>query len=235
MLNVGKGPTNESTVTNCLFYTRADNASQATFLEVDNGRTTVTNCRFMGRAPRDVGFIVCRNRGGGLAADASLRIDDCDFRNVSGGSIFYVIEGEGDSWRGRISGANNRFTNLLIERPLLGIEGNRAAFYALLAPIPGQSPVPISSGTSLVLSSNYDTYQVIGTADIANLHWWSEDGLSDPLFDGAVTLVGGTPFSLVTGGNIQLAGRSGRSDIAAGESARLVYSSEQRTWTLVIG
>ena len=85
----------------------------------------------------------------------------------------------------------------------------------------------------MVVNSNYDTYQVIGTAEITSLHWWTEDGLSDPLFSGTITLIGGTPFSLVTGGNIQMPDQTGRGEILAGQTVQLSYASDQGIWTVV--
>jgi hypothetical protein len=83
----------------------------------------------------------------------------------------------------------------------------------------------------LVISSNYDAYQVSGGGDIAALHWWSDDGAADPLFSGAITLTAAAPFALVGGGNIQLAGGAARRDVAAGSMVRLSYDSAVGVWS----
>lgn len=230
MLSLGKGPTNVATVDNCLFYVRADDASQARFLEVSNGRNTVTNCRFHGRAPRDRGVVICLNQEGTLAGDAALQIDNCTFHSITSGSMFYILDGPGNSWSGRISGVNNRIVNWLSGSPLLGVEGATTPFYAQIAPVVGPAPLALEAAPVTVVSSNYDTYQVNGPGDIAALNWWTADGASNSLFAGTISLTAATPFALVSGGNIQLAGGATRRDLAAGTTTRLSYDSAAALW-----
>lgn len=230
MLALGKGPTCVATVDNCLFYVRADDASQAMFLEVENGRNTVTNCRFHGRPPRDRGVIICRNQESALAADAALQIDNCTFHSITAGSLFYILDGPGNSWSGRVSGANNHVVNLLTGEPVLGVEGATTPFYARLTPVAAAAPVALLATPVTVVSSNYDAYQVNGPADISALHWWTADGASDALFAGTISLTAATPFALVTGGNIQLAGGAARRDVAAGATVRVTYDPAAGVW-----
>jgi hypothetical protein len=232
MMNLGTGPANTYKLNDCLFYNRSDNFSQSVSIAIDNGQATIDRCRFVGRSTGDRGVIMCSVTESGPSADSFLQIDNSFFQDISGGSVFFVTSNSPHSWSDKIAGENNRFIRLLTGRPMLVVEP-AAPVYGRLAPAPGQSPTPLSAGSSMVISSNYDTYQVIGTADVNHLHWWSEDGLSDPLFSGTITLVGGTPFSLVTGGNIQFLDRATRSDVAAGQSARLFYASDQGMWTVV--
>ena len=119
VLALGRGLANVTTIDNCLFYVRPDDASQAIALEIDNGRTTVTNCRFHGRAPADRGVVLCKNTNGTLGNDAALALQNCTFQGISGGSLLYVEEGAGNSWRGRITGGNNRITDWPNVRPCL--------------------------------------------------------------------------------------------------------------------
>jgi hypothetical protein len=233
MINLGTGPANTYKISDCLFYNRVDNASQSIAIEIDNGRATIDRCRFVGRAIGDRGVIVCTSNETGPSPDSFLQIDHCIFQDISGGSVFYVAANSANSWSNKIAGENNRFIRLLTGQPMMVVEPFTPV-YGRLAPAPGQSPTPLSAGPAMVISSNYDTYQVIGTADISRLHWWTEDGLSDPLFSGTITLVGGTPFSLVTGGNIQFPDRAIRNEVAAGQSIRLFYASDQATWTVVL-
>ena len=93
------------------------------------------------------------------------------------------------------------------------------------------APTQLPATPVLVVSSNYDTYELLGSADIANIHWWTADGLSDALFSGAITLNATIPFALVAGGNIRLAGGAARRDVAAGASARLAYDSAAGAWS----
>ncbi len=231
MVALGRGPDNVSTIDNSLFYVRPDNASQAIALEVDNGRTTVTNCRFHGRAPGDRGVILCKNTDGTLGNDAALTLQGCTFQGISGGSLFYVEEGAGNSWRGRISGDNNRISDWPNVRPMLVVANDQAQFFARLSPVPGPAPLALAAAPTLVISSNYDTYQVSGGGDVAALHWWSDDGMADPLFSGAISLAAASPFALVAGGNIQLAGGAARRDVVAGGTVRLSYDSAVGIWS----
>ena len=231
LLALGRGLTNTTTIDNCLFYVRPDNASQAIALEIDNGRTTVTNCRFHGRAPGDRGVILCKNTNGTLGNDAALTLQGCTFQAISGGSLLYVEEGAGNSWRGRISGGNNRIVEWPNVRPMLVVANAQAPFFARLSPVPGPAPLALAAAPTLVISSNYDAYQVSGGGDVTALHWWSDDGAADPLFSGAISLTAASPFALVGGGNIQLAGSAPRRDVAAGATVRLSYDSAVGLWS----
>ncbi len=231
MVGLGKGVTNTAAIRNCLFYVRPDDGSQASFIEVENGQNVITNCRFHGRAPRDRGVIICRDQEGALADDAALQIDDCTFQGISAGSLIFVDEGPGNSWSGRIRGANNRIENFLSAAPLMAVEGRQSPFFARLEPLPGPAPVALIAAPTTVVSSNYDSYQVNGPADIANLHWWTADGASDALFSGAISLTATTPFALVAGGNLRLAGGATRRDVAAGTTVRLSFDPAQNAWS----
>ena len=234
MIALGRGPANATTISNCLFYVRPDAIAQAVAIEVDNGQTTVSNCRFHGRVPGDRGLISCLITNDSLAADTALVIDHCAFEGITSGSLLYVREGPNSSWRGRISGGNNRIGNWTSSAPLLVVDVPQAPFYARLAPTPGPAPLDLLAAPTTVVSSNYDTYRVTGTADIATIHWWSDDGAADPLFSGAISLGAATPFALVAGGNIQLAGGASRRDVAAGTTVRLAFDSAQRVWSELV-
>lgn len=232
MLNLGTGPRNTYRVSNCLFFNRIDNASQSISIEIDNGQAVIDGCRFYGRATGDRGVIMCTSTETGPSADSFLQVDNCTFENISGGSLFFALARSANSWSNKILGQNNRIVNMLSGKPMLVVEP-ATPVYGRIAPAPGQSPVPLSTASTMVVNSNYDTYQVIGTAEITSLHWWTEDGLSDPLFSGTITLIGGTPFSLVTGGNIQMPDQTGRGEILAGQTIQLNYASDQGIWTVV--
>ena len=230
MLNLGTGASNRYVVTDCLFYNRPDNASQAVAIEIDNGQATVVNCRFFGRSTGDRGTIVLRSNDTGPTADALLQIDNCSFQNISGGSLFYALMNTSNSWSEKIVGHNNTITNLQTGRPLLVVEP-AAPVIGRLAPVVAPAPTSIPAGEVLVISSNYDAYEVLGSADIANIHWWTPDGLSNPLFDGAITLTALTSFALVAGGNLRLAGGAGRRDVAQNGSVRLIYDPAAGFWS----
>lgn len=231
MLALGRGPTNSSTISNCLFYVRPDNGSQAIAIEVDNGRTAISNCRIHGRAPGDRGLIYCKQSGAGLGDEAALTIDGCTFQSITGGSLLYVEDGPGNSWRGRISGGGNRINNWLSPSPMLAVNAPQAPFYARLAPVAGPAPVGLTAAPVTVISSNYDTYEVTSPGEINALHWWSADGTADALFSGAISLTAMTPFALVGGGNIRLSGGAARRDVAAGATVRLSYDSAEGVWS----
>jgi hypothetical protein len=232
MVNLGVGPTNTYKLKNCLFYNRFDNESQAISIEIDNGQATIDGCRFVGRTTNDRGVIMCTITETGPSDESFIQIDNCTFQEISGGSLFYVLGTPASRWNNKISGGNNRIINYYSGKPLLIVESGEPV-YARLAPVSGPSPLPLSAGSTMVVNSNYDTYQVIGTFDVANLHWWYEDRLSDPLFTGEISLTAGMPFALVSGGNIQLSERGGGATIQGGESIRLRYTSDQGTWTIV--
>lgn len=230
MLTLGGGAMNRYTLNDCVFYNRPDNASQSIAIEVDNGQTRIDNCRFFGRAIGDRGVIILRSTDIGPAADSLLQIDNCTFQNISGGTVFYALMPTANSWSGKLSGANNRIINLQTGKPLLIVDPP-GPVYGRLAPVAAPAPSSIPAAPTMVISSNYDTYEVLGTADIATIHWWTEDGLSDPLFSGSITLAATVPFALVTGGNIQPAGGAARRDVAAGGAVRLTYDSTQGLWS----
>lgn len=230
MLNLGTGATNRYFVNDCLFYNRPDNASQAVAIEIDNGQAVVDNCRFFGRSIGDRGTIVCRSNDTGPTADALLQIDNCTFQNISGGSLFFALMPTPNSWSNKIVGSNNRIINMLSGRPMLMVEPEGPVF-GRLSPVIGPAPTSIVAGPVMVVSSNYDSYEVLGSADVANIHWWTADGLSNPLFIGTITLTAATSFALVTGGNIQLAGGAARRDVPLNASVRLTYDSAQGFWS----
>ncbi len=230
MLNLGKGAANRYTVRDCVFYNRPDNASQAMSIDIDNGQALVDNCRFFGRSIGDRGTIVLRSTDIGPAADSFLQIDNCTFQNISGGSLFFALMPTANSWSNKIIGGNNRINNLQTGKPLI-VSDPPTPVYGRLAPVVAVAPTSIPADPMMIISSNYDTYEVLGTADVATLHWWTADGLSDALFSGAITLNATVPFALVAGGNIRLAGGAARRDVAAGASVRLVYDSAAGVWS----
>ena len=231
ILALGKSASNVSTVSNCLFYVRPDNGSQAISIEVEDGQTTIANCRFHGRAPSDRAVIHCQRSSGMLSDGAALRIDDCTFQSVTGGGLFYVDDGPGNSWRGRISGGNNRINDWQSASPMLTVNVPQAPFYARLLPVVGPAPLGLPAAPATVISSNYDAYSISSPGEISALHWWSEDGNADPLFSGTVSLTAAAPFALLSGGNIRPAGGAARRDVAAGETIRLTYDSSQGFWS----
>lgn len=233
IMNLGGGANNRFTVRDCVFYNRPDNASQAISLEIDDGQTLIDSCRFFGRAIGDRGVIVFASTDTGPTADAFIQIDNCTFQNVSGGSLFHVKQPTANSWSGKISGANTRITQIETGKPLLTTAPATAVVFGRIAPIAAAAPLALIAAPTLLIESNYDTYEVQGSADVSNIHWWTADGLSNPLFSGAITLTAAGPFALVSGGNLQLAGGAARRDVAAGSSVRLNYDSSQGFWSEV--
>ena len=231
ILALGKAAGNVATISNCLFYVRPDNGSQATSIEVDDGQTTIANCRFHGRAPGDRAIIHCQRSSGTLSDGAALHIDGCTFQSVTGGGLLYVVDGPGNSWSGRVSGGNNRINNWQSGSPMLTVNVPQAPFYARLLPVAGPAPLGLPAAPTTVISSNYDAYSITSPGEISALHWWSEDGNADPLFSGAISLSATTPFALLSGGNIRLAGGAARHDVAAGQTIRLTYDSSQGFWS----
>jgi hypothetical protein len=232
MLNLGGGAANRYTVSDCLFYNRADNESQSIAIEIDNGRALVDGCRFFGRATGDRGVIVCAGTETGPAAHSFLQLDNCSFQNISGGSLFYVRMPTANSWNGKIAGVNNRIANMQSDKPLLIVDPPMPVF-GRLAPAQHPAPVALPAGPMLLVTSNYDAYELLGTAEVVNIHWWTGDGLSNPLFSGAITLTATTPFALVAGGNIRPAGGAARRDVASQASVRLNYDPALGYWSEV--
>lgn len=230
MLNLGAGAANRYTVRDCLFYNRPDNDSQSISIEIDNGQAVIDNCRFFGRSIGDRGTIFFRGTDVGPAPDSLVEINNCTFQNLSGGTFVYALESTANTWSGKISGGNNRITNLQTDKPLLIVDPPRP-FHAGLTPVAAAAPAALPAAATLVISSNYDTYEILGSADVSALHWWTADGLSDPLFSGSITLVATVPLAIVSGGNIQLAGGAARRDVPAGGSARLTYDPAQGFWS----
>lgn len=230
MLTLGSGAMNRYAIRDCVFYNRPDNASQSVAIEVDSGQTVIDNCRFVGRAIGDRGVIILRSTDTGPAADSFLQIDNCTFQDVSGGTVFYALMPTANSWSGKFGGSNNRIVNLQTGKPLLIVDPP-SSVYGLLAPVAAAAPTSIPAAPSMIISSNYDTYEILGSADIATIHWWTEDGQSDALFSGAITLMATVPLAFVAGGNIQLAGGAARRDVAGGASVRLVYDSATGIWS----
>lgn len=230
LLTLGSGALNRYVVRDCVFYNRPDNASQSITLEVDSGQTLIDNCRFFGRATGDRGVIVLISSEVGPTDDTLLQIDNSTFQNISGGTLFFANMVTPNSWSGKIGGENNRIVNLQTGKPLLIVEP-AAPVFGRFAPVAEPAPTSLPAASTIVISSNYNAYEMLGSADVATIHWWTEDGLSDPLFSGTVTLMATVPFALVSGGNIQLAGGAARRDVAAGGSVRLTYDSAQGFWS----
>ena len=230
ILSLGTGGSNRYTVKDCLFYNRADNASYSISVEIDNGQALIERCRFIGRTTGDRGVFLCGSKDGGPSAESFLQVDNCTFQDISGGTLFHVMQPTNPGWSGRIVGSNNRINNFLSGKPLLVAE-SPVPIIGHLIPISGWAPTPVPAGPTLVVSSNYDSFDILGTADVANIHWWTADGLSNTIFTGAITLVATVSFSLVTGGNILLAGGASRRDVPAAGSVRLVYDPAQGYWS----
>ncbi len=230
MLCLGGGPTNRYLVRDCLFYNRPDNAAYSVSVEVNNGQATIERCRFIGRATVDRGVILCRSVDGGPSAESFVQIDQCTFQSISGGTLFYFIQPTGAGWSNKLAGANNQIVDLQIDKPIFLAESPTPVIGRLI-PVNNKAPSAIPAGQTMIVSSNYDTYDVSGPADVANIHWWTADGLSNALFTGAITLIATSPFSLLAGGNIQLAGGAARRDIPASGSVRLSYDPAQGFWS----
>ena len=230
VLALGAGAANRYTISDCLFYNRPDNASQSIAIETDNGQTVVNNCTFFGRAIGDRAAIILRSSDTGPSADALFQIDNSTFDSISGGTLFYALMPTANSWSGKIVGGNNRIVSLQTGKPLLIVDPP-SPVYGRLAPVAAAAPSSLPAAPVIVISSNYDSYEMLGSADISAIHWWTEDGLSDPLFSGSVTLTATVSFALVSGGNIQLAGGAARRDVPGGGSVRLTYDSAQGFWS----
>ncbi len=232
MIALGLNSQNVYDISNCLFYTRATPNSHMTAISAGDGQTTISRCRFVGRAPGDRGLLLFTATDAPLGPETRYQIDDCLMNNISGGSLFHVEGASAGSWSERIFGSNNRITNLVTALPLLTVDPAGTPVYAFLNPVSGRAPAPLTAGTTLVITSNFDTYEVLGAADVTFIHWWYPDGLSDPLFSGVVTLSSGTGFTLVSGGNIDLDGGTSRA-VPAGTDVRLFYDSSKASWTVV--
>ena len=226
ILSLGKGVANRYAIKDCLFYNRPDNASFSVSLEIDNGQALVERCRFIGRATHDRGVILLTSGDMEVSTETFIQFEHCSFQNVNEGSLFYVIN---PGWSDKISGSGNQIINWQSPRPLLGTE-SPTPIIGRLTPIGGKAPTTLPAGATLVISSNYDAFDMLGAADVANIHWWTADGLSNTLFAGAITLYATVPFAVVTGGNIQLAGGITRREIPATGSIRLVYDPAQGFW-----
>jgi hypothetical protein len=237
IIAVGISPTNLHEVRDCFFYTRTTNDAQTIAFSVENGQTTVDNCRFIGRVIGGRGVFMCLSSETGPGPEARLQVDNCHFEALSGGSLFYAESGFGNTWSQRISGANNRIEAYASEQPLLITGGDAAEgaqpMVAALTPTPGAPDTPIPAGDMLIISSNYDTYTVNGTADVRAIHWWTADGASDSLFTGTISLTAATGLALVAGGNLGLA--SPRREVGPGETIRLSYDPAAALWTEVTG
>lgn len=232
ILSLGGAAANRYTVRDCLFYNRADNDSQSISIAIDNGQTLVDGCRFFGRATGDRGVIVCASNETAPASDAFLRVDNCSFQNVAGGSLFYVLTPTANSWSGKIAGGNNHITNMRSAKPLLLVEPPGPVF-GRLTPNQMVAPVALLAAPTLIVTSNYDAYELLGTAEVTNIHWWTEDGLSDPLFSGTISLTATTPFALVAGGNVQPASGAARRDVASKGAVRVAYDPASAFWSEV--
>lgn len=229
-ITMGGASTNRYTVINSLFYSRPDINSQAIGIEASDGQIRLERCRFIGRFVGDRAVIFGTTSDTGPSAEARLEVVGNYFQSISGGSLFHMqVDGE-RTWSNKIVGSNNVISNLQTTRPILTVEPGNAPFVGQLAPRAGVAPAPIVAGATILVTSNYDHYPVNGTADISNIHWWTADGLSNPLFSGTVTLEALTGFNLVGGGNIATPRQ-----VAAGQQVRLNYNPQQGVWNEVSG
>lgn len=229
VIALGRSNNNVYTIADCLFYTRQDNDAQTVALDIENGGVTVDRCRFVGRVTGNRGMVTLRDSETGPGPSARLQIDNCLFQNISGGTAFHVVEDYGNSWSSRIFGRNNRFSNMLTNDPMLTLSPANITVNGQLEPVSGLQPSPVSAAPLMTLVSNYDTFQVIGSANVETIHWWTDDGRSDPLFSGFVNLVANNGLTLVEGGNIDLGG-AGQRVVQPGEQVRLLYESFRRQW-----
>lgn len=232
MVAMGGSDQNKYTITNCLFYTRPIDSAQSIGLDVTDGQISVSRCRFVGRTTADRGVLFFPATETGPGAASRFQIDDSMFNNISGGSLFHVSGAASGTWSEKILGSNNRITNLITSKPLLTVEPEGISVFGYLAPVVGRAPAPLTAGPTLVINSNFDQYDVFGSADVTFIHWWYADGLSDPLFSGVVTFSAASGLTLVAGGNINLGGASSQV-IAAGTDVRLFYEPSEDTWTVV--
>jgi hypothetical protein len=222
---MGAGANNQYTITNSLFYSRPDLTSQSIAIEASDGQIRLERCRFVGRFVGDRAAIFCATSETGPSPNARLDLLDSYFQSISGGSVFHVqVDGE-RTWSNKLFGSNNVISNLLTTKPVLTVEPGDKQVFGQLAPRPGAAPAPIVAGPLMLVTSNYDSYAVNSTADVSTLHWWTADGLSDPLFSGTITLEALNGFNLVSGGNIAVTRQ-----VAAGQQIRLNYNPQQGVW-----
>lgn len=233
MVALGNGGRNVFDIANCLFYTRAGDGNASKVFDINDGQTTIRRCRFVGPITSDRGLFNLYTTESSPGPEARLQIDDCLFNALSGGSLFYVLE-QPAAWSERIFGSNNRITNLISDKAMLRTEPGGVPVYGFLNPVSAAAPAPLTAAPTLVITSNYDEYEVLGAADVLDIHWWQADGQSDQIFSGVITLIAGTGFTLVTGGNIDLGGASSLA-VAARDDIRLFYDPTQATWTVVGG
>ncbi len=229
VIAMGGSNDNVYTIADCLFYTRQDNQAQTVAMDIENGGVTVNRCRFVGRVTGDRGMVTLRASETGPGPSARLQIDNCLFQSISGGSVFHAMEENGNTWNNRIFGGNNRFSNLLTGEPMLTLSPPTATVNGRIEPVSGLQPSPVTAAPLITIVSNYDTFQVLGSADLNTIHWWTDDGRSDPLFSGFVNLIANNGLTLVEGGNIDLAG-AGQRVVQPGEQVRLLYESFRRLW-----
>lgn len=232
LITLGGSGESVFSISNCLFYTRPIEDAQSICLEITDGQVSVSRCRFVGRATGDRGILNFPVTETGPGEQARLQLDNSLFTAISGGSLFHVVVTEAGSWSERIFGSNNVITNLITAKPLLTVDPAGAPVFGHLNPVAMRAPSGLTAGSILVVSSNFDQYEVLGAADVTFIHWWYADGLSDALFSGVVTLRAATGFTLVAGGNIDLGGATSRA-VAAGTEVRLFYDSTAARWTVV--
>lgn len=231
VIALGGGNENVYTIADCLFYTRQDSDVQNVAIDAQDGKVTIDRCRFVGRSRADRGMVNFRASEIGPGPDARIQIDNCLFQSISGGGVFGAsFENSTSTWSNKIFGSNNRITNLLTAEPILNVSPETVAVYGQITPASGMQPSPLSAAALLVVTSNYDTFQVIGSAEVNSIHWWHEDGRSNAIFSGTITLIASNGLTLVSGGNIDLAGASQRV-VQPGEQIRLAYRSDQQRWT----
>ena len=159
-----------------------------------------------------------------------VRIAKTAYGHTGSDVAAHAYQPTANSWSGKIAGANNRITHLESGKPLLTTDPATAIVYGRIAPVVAPAPLALIAAPTLLVESNYDSYEVQGSADVSNIHWWTADGLSNALFSGAITLTAAGALALVSGGNLRLAGGAARRDVAAGSSVRRTDAASQGFW-----
>lgn len=136
-----------------------------------------------------------------------------------------------NSWSDKLVGHNNTITNLQTGRPLLVVEPS-GPWATRLAPVAAPAPTSIPAAPVLVISSNYDAYEVLGFGRHRQYPLVDGPRAVEPAVQfGAITLTALTLFALVAGGNLRLAGGAARRDVAQNASVRLTYDPAAGFWS----